>query len=157
MARTAYQYALSLLSLRGYTVRNLRRKLVQKGFGADDTSSVMERLIEARLLDDRQYALEYARQKLESGGSSVRRVEQELLKKGISAEEIRSAVASVIADGDVDISRSIDLAAKKKLASMGELDMEVKRRRLFGFLARAGFEVSSIRRVVEEKVPRGTE
>ena len=156
MARTAYQYALSLLSLRGYTVRNLRRKLVQKGFGADDTTSVMERLIEARLLDDGQYAREYARQKLESGGSSVRRVEQELLKKGVSAEEIRSAVTSVIADGDVDISRSIDLAAKKKLASMGELDVEVKRRRLFGFLARGGFEISSIRRVVEEKVPRGS-
>ena len=155
MARTAYQYALSLLSSRGYTIRNLRRKLVQKAFDADEIEQVIARLVDARYVDDQQYALEYARQKLVSGGSSVRRVEQDLARRGVNADEIRVAVESVMEDGDVDISRSIERAARKKLASMSDLDIDVRRRRLFGFLARAGFEASDVRRVVAETLPRG--
>ena len=36
LARKAYDYALDLLSARAYTIRNLRRKLVQREYAADE-------------------------------------------------------------------------------------------------------------------------
>lgn len=152
MARKAYDYALDLLSARGYTVRNLRRKLVQKEFEADEVNAAIERLLNAGLLDDGKYAREYVRQKLTSGGSSVRRVRLDLIKRGVAGEEINSAIEAVVQEEPVDIARSIDAAVKKKLASMGSLDPDVKRRRLFGFLARRGFEIADIRRSLDENL-----
>ncbi len=152
MARKAYEYALDLLSARGYTVRNLRRKLVQKEFDADEVSAAVERLLAAGLLDDGRYAREYVRQKLTTGRSSVRRVRLELAKKGVAGEDINSAIESVMDEEPVDIARSIDAAVKKKLASMGSIELEVKRRRLFGFLARRGFEIEDIRRSIDENL-----
>lgn len=153
MARKAYEYALDLLSARGYTIRNLRRKLIQKEFDADEVTAAVERLLAAGLLDDGRYAREYVRQKLTTGGSSVRRVRLELAKKGVAGEEISAAVEAVMEEEPVDIARSIDAAVKKKLASMGSLEPSVKRRRLFGFLARRGFEIADISRSLDENLP----
>ena len=149
MANNAYEYALNLLSARAYTARNLRRKLVQKEFDADDVEAVMERLVASRLVDDARFASEFARQKLTIGGSSVRRVKQDLMRRGLSAENIRAAIEQVTDEESVDISKSIDAAARKKLSSIGDVEREVARRRLFGFLARRGFELADIRSAVE--------
>ena len=148
MARKAYDYALYLLAARGYTTRNLRRKLTQKEYELSEIEAVMSRLIDAGLLDDARYAREYARQKLMSGAVSVRRVQRELAVKGISQEIARAATDDVMADEPVDIQKSIETAARKKLASMGDLPADVKRRRVFAFLARRGFELDDIRRAV---------
>ena len=156
MARKAYDYALYLLAARGYTTRNLRRKLTQKDYESAEVDAVMTRLIDAGLIDDARYAREYARQKLTSGAVSVRRVERELAVKGIPLELARAATDEVMADEPVDIQKSIETAARKKLVSMGDLPADVKRRRLFAFLARRGFEIDDIRRVVEKTELRNT-
>ena len=149
MARKAYDYALYLLAARGYTARNLRRKLTQKEYESAEIEAVMTRLTDAGLVDDARYAREYARQKLMSGAVSVRRVQRELSVKGVSPDLARAATDEVMADEPVDIQKSIDAAARRKLASMGDLPADVKRRRVFAFLARRGFEISDIKRVVD--------
>ena len=149
MARKAYEYALDLLSARAYTTRNLRRKLTQKEFEPDEIESAVNRLLDAGLLDDAKYAREFARQKLTTGGSSVRRVQRALVVKGISSELARTATDVVIDEEQVEIEQSIESAARKKVASMGDLPRDVKRRRLFAFLARRGFEISDIKRAVD--------
>ncbi len=149
MARKPYDYALDLLSARAYTTKNLRRKLVQKEFSPDDVAAVIARLAESGLLDDAKYAREFARQKLTSGGSSTRRVQQQLAVKGIPADDARAAIETVMEEESVDIGQSINAATRKKLASMGELPADVKRRRLIAFLARRGFEFADIKRAID--------
>ena len=149
MARKAYDYALYLLAARGYTTRNLRRKLTHKEYESAEVEAVMTRLIDSGLLDDARYAREYARQKLLSGAVSVRRVQRELAVKGISQEMARAATDEVMADEPVDIQKSIETAARKKFSAMGDLPEHVKRRRVFAFLARRGFEISDIKRAVD--------
>ena len=68
MANTPYDYALSLLAARAYTVRGMRRKLVQKGFDPKDVEATVERLLSSGLLDDARFAAEFARQRLVVGG-----------------------------------------------------------------------------------------
>ena len=148
MAQTPYNRALDLLSARPYTVRQLRRKLIQKEVPVVEADLVIERLLGAGLLDDARYARAYARSKLVGQGASARRIGQDLARKGVTAELAKEAIAQVIADEEVDASAVIERVARKKLASMGDLEPLVLRRRLFSFLARRGYELDEIRNVV---------
>jgi regulatory protein len=148
VAQTPYNRALDLLSARPYTVRQLRRKLIQKEVPADEADAVIERLLGAGLLDDERYALAYARSKLVGQGASVRRISQELARKGVSSEMGKRAIEQVVVDEEIDTRAVIDRVARKKLASMGDLEPVVLRRRLFAFLARRGYEMDEIRDVV---------
>jgi regulatory protein len=149
MTSRSYDYALNLLSARAYTTRNLRRKLLQKGFEADDIAAAIERLTAARLLDDAKFAEEFARQQLTVAGSSVRRIQQRLAFRGIAASEIKAAIERVLESEPVDIQNAINKAAQKKLSQMTGLDETVRRRRLFTFLARRGFELDDIKRAMK--------
>lgn len=155
MARAAYDYALELLAIRAYTTRNLQRKLIDRDYPDDEVAAAVERLQSAGLLDDERYAQEYARQKLTFGSASVRRVQQDLLRRGVASALIQSAIDSVMADEPVDIDGSIERLVRRKLASMGELETDVRRRRLFAFLARRGFDLDDISRSIERHLPRG--
>ena len=153
MAHTPYDYALNLLAARAYTVRGMRRKLVQKGFDPEDADATVERLLSSGLLDDARFATEFARQRLVVGGASVRRVEQQLAARGISRDVARAAAAQVASDEGVDTLVSMERLAHKKLRSYGDLEAAVKRRRLFGFLARKGYELDDIKQLVSRILP----
>jgi regulatory protein len=143
-----YEYALNLLSARAYTARNLRRKLVQKEFDPAEIETAMERLVASRLIDDARFASEYARQKLTLGGTSARRVEQQLQQRGIARDIAKEAVGSVVEDEEIDSASSAENVARKKFKSLSGLDVDTQRRRLFGFLARRGFDVDDVKRAV---------
>ena len=149
----AYDYALNLLAARAYTVRNLRRKLEQKGFDKVESDDAITRLMERGYLDDAKYASEFARQRLVSGGGSVRRVEQQLVQRGIARDVARSAAAAVAEEEGIDPAVAIEKLAAKKVASMGDLEPLVMRRRLFGFLVRKGYDLDDVRKVVSRIFP----
>ena len=148
MAGSAYDYALRLLTARAYTSRDLRRKLDQRGFDREEAEATIERLESNGLLNDERYAEEFARQRLVNQGSSRRRVEQLLARKGISREVATFAAEKVIEEEEVDLIAAMERIARKKLMSLGELDVRVKRQRLFGFLARKGYDLDEIEQVM---------
>ena len=150
MQRSAYEYALNLLSARPYTARNLRRKLVQKEFEASDIEVAMERLLGNGLVDDSRYAVQFARGKLLGPGSSRRRIRQQLFQRGIMGDVADSAIDAVIEDEDVDLDAVVEKDARKKLASMAGLDPLVMRRRLYSHLARRGYDLDEINAVMKK-------
>ena len=152
MSRSAFEYALALLAARSYTVRAMRRKLAQRSYPPAESDAAIERLVSSGLLDDRRYATEFARQQLLYGSSSPRRVEQQLTARGIAREVTRAAIDEVVADEPIDTEKTLLHLVRKKLASMGELDDEVRRRRVFAFLARRGFDLDDIKRAIENEM-----
>ena len=151
--QSAYEYALRLLTARSYTARSLRRKLAQKGIEPETAEAVMTRLESSGLIDDAKYAEQYTRSKILTSGASKRRVVQDLRRKGIAQPLADAAIASVFAEEEVDPVAMAEKAARKKVAQMGDLDPIVLRRRLFGFLARKGYELDDIKRVVSKVLP----
>ena len=149
MAESAYEYALSLLTARQYTARNLRRKLVQKGFAADDADATIDRLIANGLLDDARYAAAFARGKLLGPGASKRRIRQQLYQRGIQNDVADAAIEGVIEDEAVDLEAVVEKDARKKLASLGGLEAPVIRRRLYAHLARRGYNIDEINAVMK--------
>ena len=145
---TAYNYALNLLAARPYASRALHRKLIQKKYSAADADDVIRRLLDNGLLNDERFAEQYARSKMLSTGASKRRLTQDLYRKGIKGDIATSAIANVIDQDEIDPAAVIESVASKKLAQLGNLEPVVLRRRLFAFLARRGYDVDEIKRIV---------
>ena len=145
---SAYNYALNLLSARPYATRALHRKLIQKQYSAADADDAIRRLVDNGLLDDAKYAEQYARSKMLSTGTSKRRVQQDLYRKGIKGDIATTAIANVVEQDEIDPAAVIERVARKKLAQLGDLEPIVLRRRLFAFLARRGYDLDEIKRVV---------
>ena len=145
---SAYNYALNLLSARPYATRALHRKLIQKQYSAADADDAIRRLVDNGLLNDAKYAEQYARSKMLSTGTSKRRVQQDLYRKGITGDLATNAIANVLESEEIDPAVVIERVARKKLAQLGDLEPVVLRRRLFAFLARRGYDVDEIKVVV---------
>jgi regulatory protein len=147
---SAYNYALNLLSARPYATRALHRKLIQKQYSAADADDAIRRLVDNGLLDDAKYAEQYARSKMTTTGASKRRLQQDLYRKGITGDLATNAIANVLESEEIDPAVVIERVARKKLAQLGDLEPLVLRRRLFAFLARRGYDVDEIKRVVSQ-------
>lgn len=146
--RSTYERALDMLEVRARAVTELRRRLIQKGEPPEDVDAAIERLCEAGLLDDANFARQLTRSKALGGGHSRRRIQQELAKRGVARDVSDEAIAEVFEDEEVDEAASIERVARKKLRSLGSVDAPTRKRRLYGFLARRGFDADDIQRVL---------
>lgn len=149
---SAHACALTLLTARSYTARDLRRKLEQKGFDSTEIGATIERLTQSGLIDDARFASDYARQRL-ARGTAARRVTQELARKGIQPAIAGAAVAVVADEEQIDPTAAMEELARKKLRAVAALDADTQRRRVFGFLARRGYELEDIKRVIARVFP----
>jgi regulatory protein len=147
MVSRAYDRAMMMLAARGRASGELKRLLVRKGEDAKVVDVVIERLTAAGFLDDDAFARQFTRSKT-TGGISRRRIEQELSRKGVDRSVAADAVAETFVEEDVDESAAIERAAEKKLRTLGKVDEPTRRRRLYSYLARRGFDVDAINTVV---------
>jgi regulatory protein len=145
---TAYTKALDALSRRSLSTRDLERWLKEREFAPDEIAEVIDRLTDSGLLDDKRFAHSFARSRLMNRGMSKRRVSMELSRHGISRELANEVIAQVNDEEGIDEESAIDAAATKKWKSLSKLDPQVGKQRLFGFLARKGFDSDDIRRSI---------
>ena len=143
--RPIYDQAIRLLEFRSRSVAELRRKLLQKGGDSAEIDRVIERLREQRLLDDVSFAREFVRSRVMGAGSSRHRILQELRRKGVARSVADEAIEGLEAREGIDASATVHRIAQKKWSSMSELDDFTRRRRLYAFLARRGFNPDEIR------------
>jgi len=145
----SYDRALNLLSFRARSARELRRRLIQKGEAAERVDKVIDRLRETGLVNDADFARQLARTKV-SAGASRRRVHQELFKHGVAREVADEAVTEVLEDEGLSDADTIERVARKKWRMLDGLDAPTRRRRLYAFLARRGYDADDVSRVVRE-------
>ena len=144
-----YDRALNLLAFRARSATELSRALVRKGSDPVHVSAAIARLIEQGFLDDAAFARSFARAKVVGASHSRRRVQQELQRKGVARDVANQAIGEVFEDEAIDSLALIEAAARRKLRTLSSLAPIVRRRRLYGFLARRGFDADDIRRVME--------
>ncbi len=155
-----YDRALNLLALRARSSRELRRQLVRKGEPADQVDAAIARLQAAGFLDDGAFARQFARSKAVGSGMSRRRIQQELGRRGVARQVGDDAIADVFEEEQLDARAVVEQAARKKLRSLENLDAVTRKRRLYAFLARRGYDLDDIRRVMQAvggKEPDATE
>jgi regulatory protein len=143
-----YDRALNMLAARGRASADLRRVLIRKGEPADRVTIAIERLERAGFIDDASYARQFTRSKGVGGGLSKRRVQQELAKRGVARDVSDEAIETVFVEEGVDEEASIERVARKKLRSLSSVDDATRKRRLYSFLARRGYDSDAIGRVI---------
>jgi regulatory protein len=143
-----HSYALRLLAMRAYTTRDMGRKLHRRGYSEEEIAATVASFISSGLLDDERFAQQYARSRIVNDSAAPRRVIQLLSRYGVPRSLAEQAVARTIADEQLNPADSAELLARKKVATLTGLEPAVARRRLYGYLARRGFDLDHIRAAV---------
>ena len=145
-----YERAVRLLTARSRSVVELRRRLIQAREEPARVERALTRLIALGFLDDSEYAMQLARSKVQGQGVSKRRFKQELFKRGVSGDMANAALETLEAEGGVDEAAAIEKLVVRKSRSLANLDPLTRQRRLWGFLARRGYDSDAIREAVRK-------
>jgi regulatory protein len=146
---TVYDRALNMLAFRARSSAELGRSLVRKGEEKAHVDWAIQRLQENGLLDDAAFAQAYTRAKALGAQQSRRRVQQDLARKGVARSVSDAAIETVFEEEGVDQREIVQEAARKKLRSLRTLEPQVRRRRLYAFLARRGYDADDIRAAMD--------
>ena len=106
--RRAYNYAVSLLSRRDHSERELMTKLSQKGY-TQGVEEAIAKLRDSGYVSDERFARLYVRELQTFKKYGKRRIEQELYRKGIDREIIRE----VLEETDFDEDGLVSLVERK--------------------------------------------
>jgi len=134
----AYQHALHLMTTQQRSAFKLVQKLKQTGHEAVDAQAAADRLKELKLVDDEALAERLAEDLARSGKLGQRGIENKLRAKGIDAALAKTAAQAASRElGDPDAAMT---QATKRAQRLMNLEPQVARRRLYGFLIRRGFD-----------------
>jgi regulatory protein len=133
--------ALALLSRAAHTRRALARKLQARGFGAEAARAAIERMAELGYLDDRAFALDWARTRVASRAEGWKLVYRGLLARGVPHQLAGEAASEVCTD-------ETELEMARRAA--GDLSPRAAAARL----AARGFRARTISRVLRERAGR---
>lgn len=146
--KKAKEKALSLLSYKEYTSRQLRERLEQK-VDPEAAELAVERMSELGLVNDGDYAVRLAAELHGHKRYGPLRIRQELSRRGISREHTEYALSLLDDDDDENIRAVIG----KKYPD-AEWD-EAVRRRAYGALLRLGYRSSDVSRALRELSDHG--
>ena len=144
---SCYTTALSLLSRRELSTKQLRERLARRKFDSEEIETTLRRLTADRTVDDRRVALAFARMEASIKGRGRRRVVQAVQRLGVSADIAEDAVREVFGDLDEDalLGRALDKRLRGR--TVDQLD-DKARARLIRQLVGQGFPFSSVLRVL---------
>ena len=149
----AMRVGLRYLTVRPRSRHELERRLRRERIDADAIAHAMERLRALGYLDDAAFAAAFARDRIRLRPCGVRRLRSDLRARGVSAVDAASGIRTAMADEEVTEDALLERAAAKRASRLSDADPEAARRRLFGYLARRGFEAGGIRAWIEAHWP----
>jgi regulatory protein len=108
---------------------------------------VVARLKELNYLSDTRFAADYTRLRKENEKFGRRRVQQDLVQKGIHKDLIASTLATAYEDVD-EVALAREYVARKRMKRPEGEDAKKQAARIMGRLMRAGFSAASIFKVL---------
>ena len=146
-------YAVGALARRMRTVRDLKRLMrtrVEEGEAGERVMDrVVARLKELNYLSDTRFAADYTRLRKENEKFGRRRVQQDLVQKGIHKDLIASTLATAYDDVD-EVALAREYVARKRMKRPEGEDAKKQASRIMGRLMRAGFSAGAIFKVLRE-------
>jgi regulatory protein len=134
----AFQAALRFLNYRPRSEAEIRQHLNEKGYSELAVETVMERLRQGRLLDDRQFARDWVENQNTFRPRGRRALVFELRHKGISEDHIEEALT------ETDEEELAYQAARRQAERLARYEWPEFRVKLSQFLARRGFGFETI-------------
>ena len=146
-----FEYAVGTLARRMRTVRDLRRLMKARAepgeMGERAMDAVMVRLKELGYLSDERFAEDYTRVRKEHEKFGRRRVQQDLMSKGVEKELVASTLATAYEDVD-EVALARQYIARKRLKQPAGENAQKETVRVMNRLLRAGFSSKAIYKVL---------
>ena len=145
-----YTHALKFLTKRPRSEKEIRDNLFKKKADSAQIERIVARLKEQRFLNDKEFALWWIEQRQLLKPLGWRVLELELKQKGIHKEiidEIKEANKGE--RKNVELVQAVTLAQKRFKKYEG-LPRDEVYRKLGGFLARRGFDLDTIKAVIDQ-------
>lgn len=137
---TACQYT----GFKARTKKELEKKMLEK-YSEEITAETIEFMEKYGYINDREFALDYAKEKSHLNGWGKRKIVYQLSLKGISRKDIDNMLESGILEENSRLMQLIN----KKLKGKKEIDAKEKQK-LFAFLARKGYGYDEINSAFSE-------
>jgi regulatory protein len=148
-----FEYAVAALARRMRTERDLRRLMklrAEEGeAGARAMDAVVARLKELGYLSDERFAEDYTRVRKEHEKFGRRRVQQDLMQKGVGKELVATALESAYEDVD-EVALARQYIARKRMKQPSGANAQKETVRAMNRLLRAGFSSRAIYKVLRE-------
>lgn len=142
-----YNYGLTVLSRSLKSEKQLKRKMLDKGYDLEFIEKAINKLKDQKYIDDDYYSDALINTRVNGAKYGKRRIEQELYEKGID-REISENKLREISDED-EFERAYELGLKK-LKSIKDEDTSKKCNKLSNYLMYRGFDYDIIKKVVEK-------
>lgn len=138
---------MNLLQSRAYTESKLRSKLKEGGYPQESIDSALAYVKSYHYVDDLQFAKDYIVN--QAGKKSKRVLEQDLIARGVSRDEIEAAFAEAAEKGDgPDELALAQMWLAEKRYDPAQADFAEKRK-VAAFLSRKGICAETIRKAME--------
>ena len=134
----AYNAAITQLSYRRRSTKEITDYLQRKDFSAETIKSVVEKLSEISMINDMDFAKAWVADRQLLRPRSKKVLMLELMKKGISRDDYAEALNGVSAESQA---KTLDDLIEKKLNSTQYKD----KNKLIAYLARSGYSYNDIK------------
>lgn len=140
----AYALAIAYLGAKPRTRKAIGQYLGRKELQEDNIEYALNRLESEQLVDDEQYARQFATSRMRSGQKGRLMIRQELQQRGVPKQVAAEAVTELDRESELDAAKT--LAEKKSRTIKG--DMKQRKAKLMGFLMRRGFPGDVVREAI---------
>ena len=148
-----FEYAVGALARRMRTERDLRRLMKLRAevgeAGARAIDAAVVRLKELNYLSDTRFAEDYTRVRKEHEKFGKRRVQQDLMQKGVGKELVASTLETAYEDVD-EVALARQYIARKRIKQPSGENAQKETARTMNRLLRAGFSSRAIYKVLRE-------
>ncbi len=148
-----FEYAVGALARRMRTERELRRLMAIRAEagegGARAMDAVVRRLKELNYLSDTRFAEDYTRVRKEHEKLGRRRVQQDLMQKGVKRELVSAAVEGAY-EGVDEVALAREYIARKRMKQPSGESAQKETARAMNRLLRAGFSSRAVYKVLRE-------
>ena len=148
-----FEYAVGALARKMRTVRDLKRLMRGRAEEGEAGERAMDRVVlrlkELNYLSDTRFAADYARLRKENEKFGRRRVQQDLVQKGVHKELIASTLSNAYDDVD-EVALAREYIARKRIKRPEGEDAKKQAARVMGRLMRAGFSAAAIFKILRE-------
>ena len=144
--RKAVRASLSLLERRDYSVKELTKKLVEKGHGEEEAAAAAERAEAAGYVNDRRYGERLVERRKNRVGR--KQLAYELAKAGISADEAKDIISETY-DDETDGVETVLREMNRRLKGSVPADRAAQRKLFNSFISK-GFEFETVKAAFEK-------
>ena len=127
--------------------KELEITLAKRMIDPDVAKEVLDRFVEIDVINDAAFAELLVRSRCNTKKVSRSVMRQQLRQKGVDQEIIEEALLVVTDDDELRMATEL---VEKKSRAMSQLDPQVRKRRLFGLLARKGYGTAIALKVIND-------